>query len=392
MPPTFRSSSSAFFYLYEVATKASRIAVVDRVPLNTTHSAPTSPPPSPSIAIVHQRSSSSTVERLNSPASTKVVESFSVFDPAAGDSASNLAEDASLVTEEQRHHHSTPFGLLDSLKDDSPASPKTMSRRATEWRCLISALTAVLCLIGVIAVGLFIVKVYFLPELQKHHRNGRGKVTGAGSSSGEGRSTQTDPDDVLFGIIIGLAALLSSLPIPTLYTVTCVGGGFAMGFWNSLIPLLPCSAIGVAVMFAASRRWLHDLTNSYIRRTYPNLHRTVEVVQRPGPIMIMRLTPIPFAMQTMLWGSCSTVGFSTFFPATMAVVVPQVAMFAYIGASTSNLTQTLNSRSPAEVVIVVVGILILIIGSFKVSQWAKDQVAKAERERERQTTGGESSV
>jgi uncharacterized membrane protein YdjX (TVP38/TMEM64 family) len=260
----------------------------------------------------------------------------------------------------------------------------------------------------IIGTGLFLVKTYFLPELerQRHHLNvAAGHTAGGsqGSSSAENGGPATghhplpsDPteresdavqklNEKAFLIIIGAAGMLASLPIPTLYTVTCIGAGFALNdFPKAFAVLLPSILLGIALMFAASRRWLHNLMSGMIRRRYPALHRLVHASQGKGLIVMLRLTPVPFSLQTMLWGSCSTIDFSVFFPWTLIVVVPQVALLAYFGSQTTNLSQTLNTRNPIEMILLALGVIVSVVGYWRLSAWAKREVQRSEEEQARE--------
>ncbi len=284
----------------------------------------------------------------------------------------------------------------------SSASLAAMHKR--QFYCMVVVVVVAIALI--IGTGLFLVKTYFLPELerQRHHLNiaaGRNGDGSQGSSSSIGSPngrhpipsdpTDRDSDAVqklnerAFLIIIGAAGMLASLPIPTLYTVTCIGAGFALNdFPKAFAVLLPSILLGIALMFAASRRWLHNLMSGMIRRRYPALHRLVHASQGKGLIVMLRLTPVPFSLQTMLWGSCSTIDFSVFFPWTLIVVVPQVALLCYFGSQTTNLSQTLNTRNPIEMILLGVGVIVSVVGYWRLSAWAKREVQRSEEEQARE--------
>jgi uncharacterized membrane protein YdjX (TVP38/TMEM64 family) len=259
------------------------------------------------------------------------------------------------------------------------------SSKYSSKQCVCISILVALVVVSLLGTAFFVVKVYFLPELQKHHKTSAplGKVDGSGGSGSSNlASAEIDSDDhdseLVMALVIAIAAVLSSLPIPTLYTVCCIGAGFALGFVKAALVVVPSVSFGIILMFAASRMWLHDFTSNFIRRKNPRLHNMVHAASTRWPIVLLRLTPIPFAIQTMLWGSCSKVPFNVFFPWSMLVVAPQVVLFNYIGASTNNLTQTLNTRSPAEIGILVVGLVVLGLGYVLLTRWAKGQVERAE--------------
>jgi len=307
-----------------------------------------------------------------------------------------------------------PTGMMRRPKGPMPNSNTggglAAQKRAHRW-CLI-LLIAVL-LVSLIGCALFVVKSYFLPQLQRHRnrglhkashqhhktpaggdvnkandgdfpaaegQDGKGETDKKDNTKGDKDATsngddEDDSGDFAIAVLIFFAALLASLPIPTLYTATCIGSGFALGFKQAILVVIPAVALGIAGMFVVSRKCLHDITSSWIKRSYPGVHRMCHSAASAGPIVIMRFTPIPFAIQTMLWGSCSPVPFKTFFPPTIMVVAPQITMFAWFGASTTNLAQALNTRNPMELVILGGLGLGFLLGYRRLSAWARAHMA-----------------
>ena len=188
------------------------------------------------------------------------------------------------------------------------------------------------------------------------------------------RRRRVDANNVspLHLVIAALFCMSASLPLPGIYTVSCFGTGHLLGPWFGTAVAVPSVLLGMMIAFYATRYCCKAQVWRFLERrvvAHPHgvIHKfmlTAAVCPRAQwrIIMLLRLTPVPFALQTTLWATATHVlPWKPYFVATSVVVAPHIATMVVVGANVVDLAAWLRRSGPTEFALVACGVVALIV-------------------------------
>jgi uncharacterized membrane protein YdjX (TVP38/TMEM64 family) len=171
-------------------------------------------------------------------------------------------------------------------------------------------------------------------------------------------------------VVIMTSAFFAAFPIPTLFTLTCVGSGFILGFTLGVCCAVPGVLIGMVVCFAVCRHAMRDAGQAFVVQRFPLLANVARDNSYTA-IIALRFMPIPSSFQTVFWACCTAVETFDFSLASSAVLVPHIALLVHIGASSPDLVAALKQRNGAPVAYLAAAVSVFVAVWWLGARWAK---------------------
>jgi len=178
---------------------------------------------------------------------------------------------------------------------------------------------------------------------------------------------------------VALAVLQMGL-IPL--SIFAVAGGMIFGFEKAFIAVQIGTNLGASINFLISRYVARSAVSRYL--SHHEKFRLIDsAIGREGGkiIALLRLCPLPFGLANYCYG-LTAVGYRPYAIATFLAITPANALFPWVGASAQEGLAALNGtsrpHSPAEYVLLGVGIVAAFCALAYITKVAKAALAKGE--------------
>lgn len=182
-----------------------------------------------------------------------------------------------------------------------------------------------------------------------------------------------DPALAEFLTVTGLLTLGGLVLVPR--ALVCVGAGAVLG-WAALAPAMLGSALGTTLGFLLARFVLAGPIRRFVARR-PRVEAVLRAVEAEGwrVLGLLRLaSPVPGPAINFACG-VSRMGYGEYIATTVVGVLPQTALFVYLGRTGS---EALASRSPWSLnsLTAAAGVALTVVALWRLKAAAKRQTAR----------------
>ncbi|PRP88372.1 TVP38/TMEM64 family membrane protein [Planoprotostelium fungivorum] len=165
-------------------------------------------------------------------------------------------------------------------------------------------------------------------------------------------------------VAVAVGEVIAGLPIPNLFTLFAMFGGFAYGWWRAFLVAYPFACVGYCVGFLFSRRFLRDRVKKTMEEEFPLFSDIDELVEQEGFkfVTLLRFSPIPFGILNMLLAT-TKIPFATFALAGIVPTAVEVAVFCYIGTTLEHISEALSGAhlGKVEIAMIIINVLATIL-------------------------------
>ncbi|PRP88123.1 kinesin-like protein [Planoprotostelium fungivorum] len=193
-------------------------------------------------------------------------------------------------------------------------------------------------------------------------------------------------------LVVAAGEFLAGFPIPNLFTLFCIFGGFVYGFWKTYVVALPCAIIGYTVAFIFCRRFLRERVKKTLESEFTWFTDVEEMIEKESWkfVFLLRFSPIPFGILNMIL-STTKIPLHVF---CIAGVIPTAivsAVYTYLGTTLKSIQEALNSSHMGTIQIVMICVnitatilVIVIIGIIGKKAYKKLQSDKEALQKQKQ--------
>jgi len=165
-------------------------------------------------------------------------------------------------------------------------------------------------------------------------------------------------------------------------SIFAVAGGMIFGFEKAFIAVQIGTNLGASINFLIARYVARSAVSRYL--SHHEKFRLIDsAIGREGGkiIALLRLCPLPFGLANYCYG-LTAVRYQSYAIATFLAITPANALFPWVGASAQEGLAALNGtsrpHSPAEYVLLGVGIVAAFCALAYITKVAKAALAKGE--------------
>eukprot|EP00884_Botryococcus_braunii_P002783 jgi/Botrbrau1/12505/Bobra.0169s0048.5 len=160
-----------------------------------------------------------------------------------------------------------------------------------------------------------------------------------------------------------LYCLNISLFLPGIVLV--LGAGFVFGFWKGLLAVWLGGGIGQSFAFLLARYLLQDWVAALFKgksRQWDTINRAMEL-EGWKLLVLLRLSPlVPYNLLNIAMAA-TKIHFWAFAVTSFFGIIPECALFCYMGSLAENMTQVLNGRGKprGKTTWIVTGVMALVV-------------------------------
>jgi len=164
--------------------------------------------------------------------------------------------------------------------------------------------------------------------------------------------------------IIAFGEIIAGFPIPNLFTLFAIFGGFVYGFWKAFLVAFPFACIGYTVSFLFCRRFLRKRVKKMMEEEFSFFNDVEELIEKEAWkfVFLLRFSPIPFGILNMILAT-TKIPLHVFIIAGVIPTCIEMAVYSYLGTTLKSISDAINSHhlGPVQIVMICVNIVATIL-------------------------------